>query len=330
MLFRTVPVILIICSLLILLNFSGKAEEKNPFGITLKAQSLSEKNLKKVIEDLHTGWYRPAPVFLNRWNGRDPDPEIETVKDMGLSIALTVRNNGGIYESTTPPSNREDFKRILAEVLHIIKPSILVVENEENNRMFYKGTVGEYGGELKASVEVAHSKNIPCTNGGLTCKTVTLLVYQHYIDEGKTDKARAFARRSFNERLLWQAENKPDELMPEIKKGREFLKIYREANIDYVNFHWYVSDPVALEETVTYMKKETGLPVIINEIGLLKEEEKPEKIKVILKKITDMKVPLAIWYSVDGPHSNSLFGNDGKLRETGKTFKNFIIKTFGQ
>ncbi len=330
MLFRTVPIILLIIFLLIPMNFPGKAKEKNPFGITLKAQSLSEENFKKVIEDLHTGWYRPAPVFLNRWNGIDPDPEIEVVKEMGLSIVLTVRNNGGIYESTTSPSNREDFKRILAEVLHIIKPSILVVENEENNRIFYKGTVGEYGGELKASVEVAHGKNIPCTNGGLTCKTVMLLVYQHYIDEGKTDKARAFARRSFNERLLWQAENKHDELMPEIEKGREFLKIYKEANIDYVNFHWYVSDPVALEEAVTYMKKETGLPVIINEIGLLKEDEKPEKIKGLMKKIMDMKLPIAVWYSVDGTNSNSLVGNDGKLRETGKTFKNFIIKTFGE
>ncbi|MEQ8224772.1 MAG: glycosyl hydrolase, partial [Candidatus Eremiobacterota bacterium] len=298
--------------------------------ITLKAQSLSEENFKKVIEDLHTGWYRPAPVFLNRWNGLDQDPEIEIVKDMGLSVVLTVRNNGGLYESTTPPSDREEFKRILAEVIHIIKPSILVVENEENNRIFYKGTVGEYGGELKASVEVAHSKNIPCTNGGLTGKTVTLLVYQHYIDEGKTDKARSFAMRSFNERLLWQAENKPDELIGEIKKGREFLKIYKESNIDYINFHWYASDPAALEEAITYIKKETGLPVIINEIGLLKEEEKPEKIKGLMKKIMDMKIPIAVWYSVDGPYSNSLFGNNGKLRETGKTFKKFIIQIFGE
>jgi len=328
MFFRTGLFILLMFYLLIPLDFPAKSAEKNPFGITLKSESLSEENFRKVIEELHTGWYRPAPVFLNRWNG--PAAEIELAREMELSIALTVRNNGGIYESTTPPSSREDFTRTLTEVIHMIKPSILVVENEENNRIFYKGTAGEYGGELKASVEVAHSKNIPCTNGGLTCRTVILLVYQHYIDAGRKDKATSFAGRTFSERLLWQAENKPDELTGEIEKGREFLKIYREANIDYVNFHWYSSDPGALKEAITYMKKETGLPVITNEIGLLKEEEKPEKIKGILKKITDMKVPLAIWYSVDGPHSNSLFGNDGKLRETGKTFKNFIIKTFGQ
>jgi hypothetical protein len=323
-------IILIVISLIISLNHSLEAKEKNPFGIIIKSQSLSEEKFKKVIEDLHTGWYRPAPIFLNRWNGFDSDQEIETVKEMGLSVALTVRNNGGPYESTTPPANREEFKRTLTEVLHIIKPSILIVENEENNRIFYKGTVGEYGGELKTSVEVAHSKNIPCTNGGLTSKTVTLLVYQHYIDKGRTDKAKSFAKRAFNERLLWQSENKPEELMAEIEKGREFLRIYKESHIDYVNFHWYVSDPSSLEEAVTYMKKETGLPVIVNEIGLLKEEEKPEKIKGLLKKIIDMKVPLAVWYSIDGPHSSSLFNSDGKLRENGKVFKTFIIKTFGE
>ena len=62
MFFRTGLFILLMFYLLIPLDFPAKSAEKNPFGITLKSESLSEENFRKVIEELHTGWYRPAPV----------------------------------------------------------------------------------------------------------------------------------------------------------------------------------------------------------------------------------------------------------------------------
>ena len=94
---------------------------------------------------------------------------------------------------------------------------------------------------------------------------VALLVYDHYLESGQTRAAQEFAARAFTseeQKLLNSAR-----AGEQISKGKSLLASYRAAGADYVNFHWYIADPQALEEAVTYLRALTGLPVITNEIG---------------------------------------------------------------
>ena len=206
-------------------------------------------------------------------------------------------------------------------------PAVLVVENEENSALFYTGTPEEYAAELKAACQVAHQKGIPCTNGGLVGTLVALLVYDHYLETGHPEKAKDFADRVFTgfKPDLRPKLNSP-EAKKQISKGKALLSAYRSAGIDYVNFHWYFADTQALEEAVAYLKEQTGLPVITNEIG--QQTDDPNQTTAVMSKIVELGLPIAVWFGLDGPKARGLVNLDGSLRPTGKAFKRFIEDRF--
>ena len=82
-------------------------------------------------------------------------------------------------QPTIPPEDMQVYKQTLWEILDKYRPIIIAVENEENSKIFYTGTPEEYSSQLKAACEVAHSKGIKCTNGGMVSSLVALLVYNH-------------------------------------------------------------------------------------------------------------------------------------------------------
>jgi hypothetical protein len=53
----------------------------------------------------------------------------------------------------------------------------------------------------------------------------------------------------------------------QVDRGRRLLRSYRAAGADFVNFHWYESDPEALREVVDSLRSQTGLPAVSNEMG---------------------------------------------------------------
>lgn len=217
-------------------------------------------------------------------------------------------------------SNLAAYQRALGEVLDRYRPAVLVVENEENSALFYTGSPERYAAELKAACEVAHQKSIPCANGGLVSFEIALLVYRNYLESGQTASAEDFANRVFTpekQRLL----DSP-KAQAQIAKGKALLASYRTAGADYVNFHWYIADTRALEEAVAYLKAQTGLPVITNEIG--QHSDNPNQTTAVMGKVVELGLPMAVWFSIDAPKARALVEKDGRLRPTGEAFQQFI------
>lgn len=299
---------------------AAELECRNPFGVMLPSQLVRSPQGILVAKALGAAYFRPSSVFLDQWDGtcRECDIGLEA----GLKLVLTVRNNGP--SATSPPSDLGVYRNTLSQVLGKYRPVVLVVENEENSALFYTGTPEQYATQLRAACEVAHRLGIRCTNGGLVSTLVALLVYDHYLASGQTAAAQDFAARAFTAEQRQQLDS--PEAREQIAKGRALLSAYRAAGADYVNFHWYIADPQALEEAVLFLKAQTGLPVITNEVGQFTDD--PTQTSTIMDKIVKLNLPIAVWFGIDGPKARGLVNTDGSLRPTGEAFRRFIESTF--
>jgi len=287
----------------------------------LPSQLIRSPGGIEVAKALGAVYFRPSAIFLDEWNGTCPECDIAL--KAGLQLVLTVRNNGR-RQPTSPPGDLAAYQRTLSQVLDTYRPAVLVVENEENSALFYSGTPEEYAAELKAACQAAHEKGIPCTNGGLVSTLVALLVYDHYLESGRTAAAQDFAARAFTAEEQRQL-NSP-KAQEQIRKGQALLASYRAAGADYVNFHWYIADTRALEEAVAYLSAQTGLPLLTNEIG--QHNDDPNQTTAVMGKVVELGLPIAVWFSVDAPKARGLVNMDGSLRPTGEAFQRFVESVF--
>ncbi len=275
----------------------------------------------QVAHELGAAYFRPASIFLDQWDGTCPECAIAL--KAGLRLVLTVRNNGR-GQATSPPRDLAAYRRTLRQVLDAYRPAVLVVENEENSALFYTGTPEEYAVELRAACEVAHQQGIPCTNGGLVSALVALLVYDHYLSSGQAAAAHDFAARALG--LEGRRQLNSPRAFEQIRKGKALLSSYRAAGADYVNFHWYIADPRALGDAVAFLRAQTGLPALTNEIG--QHNDDPNQTTAIMGKVVELNLPIAVWFSVDAPKARALVNSDGTLRPTGQAFRRFVAATF--
>ncbi len=302
----------------------------NPFGVMLGAKNT------KAAKELEAKYYRPTSVFIDRWRGICA--ECDTAKSLGLVPVLTVRNNGGAMQPTTPVTDIEAYKNTLSEILDKHPTPLLVVENEENSgALFYGGTSQQYHQELLAGCQVAHSKNIKCTNGGLVSSLTALLTANRYYESGENAKAEDYLKRTIEAKLLATVKTTDPakvfavpEIQSQVAKGKELLGGYKAAGADYVNFHWYIADTGALDEAVAFLNQTTGLPVLTNEIGQ-QQNENPAQVTAVMGEIVKLKLPYAIWFSIDMNSlggARALINPDGSLRPNGEAFKQFIQSNF--
>lgn len=291
---------------------------QNPFGLMLGAPGMTLEQRLRLMKELGAVYFRPNTVRVDSWNGTCE--ECEGAQKAGLKLILTVSNSGGSGQPSRPPSDLTSYRRTLEAVLNHYRPEVLVVENEENSRLFYLGSPEQYRAELQAACEVAHARGIPCANGGLVSTLVALLVYDHYMQSGQNAQAQSFAQRAFTpeERTML---NSP-KAREQIEKGKALLSAYVSARADYVNFHWYIGDPTALAEAVRFLKDETGLPVMTNEIG--QHDLDPATVTNLMSEVVRLGLPFAVWFSIDAPKAHALMNADGTLRENGLAFQQFI------
>lgn len=295
---------------------------KNPFGVMIGAGSLSSSQRMHLVKTLGGASVRPIAIFLDRWEGIDA--ECDAALKEGVPLILTVRNSGGMGKPSAPPIDLAAYKKSLAVVLDHYHPELLVIENEENSKAFYSGTPEQYRGELAAAVEIAHRKNIPCTNGGLASMLVAALVYDDYVQHGEKAKADSFAGRVFTQAA--RSVLNGQEARDSIARGKALLGAYKATKIDYVNFHWFLPDPDALGEAVTFLRRQVDIPAITNEIG--QRDLRPETVTTLLSKVLDLKLPYAVWYSIDSPTAKALTDRDGTLRANGTAFQKFMKSHF--
>ncbi len=299
-------------------NLLPAPEPPNPFGLMLSAPGLAVEKRVQLARELGAAFYRPLAIFTGRWQGRDP--ECDAALKAGFPLVLTVRNGNGPGEPSAPPEDIVAYKNTIRSVMTVYRPAVLVVENEENSRLFYTGTPAEYATELRAAADVARQMGVPCTNGGLVSALVALLTYDDYMQRGETAKARSFALRAFDtqQRAMLGSPKAREALA----KGKELIEAYRTAGIDYVNFHWYIADPSALEEAVAFLKTQPGLPLLTNEIG--QHDLSPVTVRNLMAKVLDLDLPYAVWYSIDSPQAKALVGPGGTIRENGRAYRDFI------
>lgn len=298
---------------------------RHPFGVMLDGSGLDTPTRIATARELGVGIFRPWDIILDEWTGRRDDTE--AFLKAGFTIIMTVRNNGKggpPPKPTSPPKDLDAYKKTLGEAIETYRPELLVVENEENSGLYYLGTPKQYGAELKAACEVAHSKGIACTNGGMASSLVATLVWSRYRDRHEAAKAEDFLRRTSaqsQQRMLRTIDGQR-RIGEAITKGKALLAEYKTAGIDYVNFHWYIPDPTALAETVEFLKAATGLQPITNEISL--HDENPATVARLMAKVLELRLPYALWFSLDRPDARALHNPDGTLRATGLAFKKFV------
>ena len=304
---------------------AGAPESGNPFGVMLGGGGLDVEKRIAVARDLAVPYVRPWDISLDEWKGQHG--ETDAFLNAGFKVILTVRSSGTAGpppRPTSPPRDLDAYKKKLGELLDIYRPELLVVENEENSGLYYLGTPKQYGVQLRAACEVAHAKGIKCTNGGLTSSLVGTLVWNHYRTRREASKAEDFLRRSATRAQVGLLRTMTGQLRvgEAINKGKALLAEYKAAGMDYVNFHWYIPDPDALAETVEFLKAETGLQPITNEIG--QRDEDPAAVARLLARALELRLPYALWFSLDRPDAKALHNPDGTLRANGLAFKNFV------
>lgn len=299
----------------------------NPFGIMTWGNNDDTK--MQIAKDLGAKYYRPLAVILD--NNPLSCTECDAAIDKGFKLVLTIRANGGGGVPTVPPTDWDAFRSNLSQVLDKYQPEILVIENEENSNLFYTGSSQQYLDELKIGCEIAHSKNIKCTNGGLVSKLVVVLVSQSY--QPDANKADDYLRRTLTpeDYTLVTASIGSPLWLSQIQIGQDLLAGYKANGADFVNFHWHQENAETIPEAVTYLATASqGLPVINNEISPQKSNS-PAQVTSFMQTMLNMNSPYVIWYSNDGDGvggATALASKSGTLNDTGTTYRQFINDHF--
>jgi hypothetical protein len=288
-----------------------------------------------MAKDLGAVYFRPWDIDATDYRGRCADRACEAALEAGLALVLTVRNagqSGSLPVPASPPASLDAYRLTIGLVLDRYHPEVLVIENEENSSLNWSGSPEEYGVTLQAACAVAHERGIPCTNGGLSSEAVSLAVWVSYMEQGKTAEACDFVSRVLDPEAakdfcdLSSVAELPNEAQSSLIKVRELLALYQPMGADYINFHWYSPDPLALGEVVAFLEKTTGLPALTNEFGL--GEQDPQALQAVMEKLVQLGLPYAVAFSLDR-QAVAFQDNDGSLRPNGKAFQEFIANTFG-
>jgi hypothetical protein len=330
--------------LLLLLGLTVSSEPAwadNPFGLMLWPTSPDDLTLVSArAKGVGVGWLRPPAVFIDRWQIGIPCAICQQPSRAGLDVALTVRNGGRDYAPRQPsyaPLDLERYKQVLSSILESWKPRILVVENEEDNPQFYRGgptseeNIVAYGRELKTACAVAHAQKIACANGGLSGESAIGLTWLSLLERGTSEDACKFAKHAYYRegdkdageslcRYQTPAQIPEDVKTALLRDGDRLLALYKSAPIDMVNLHWYGHDAGVFANVVDVLARASGKPVMSNEIGLWRWDTEPIYVRPLLRAAFAAGVNPAIWFSLETPSTQSLFNEDGSLRQTGREF----------
>jgi acetyl esterase/lipase len=314
-------------------SFVAATAGANPFGLLLGSDDIDDPHRIALIKALGVTYFRPWYVNVEGWSGACYDLGCDLGPNAGLKLILTIRNNVSDVPpfATTPAKDGAAYRRTVSEILTRYHPEVLVVENEEDTAQYWAGTSEQYAAELKAACQVAHDQKIPCANGGLSSKTSALLVWADYIEHQQFTEACSLVERA-------SAELAPDLCrftaieqlsaadQAAVATGRKLLAVYKASGQDYLNLHWYIPDKAALSEAVNYLKRVTNLPVMSNELG--QYDQSPEAAQKLLSAALDLKLPYAIWFSLDRDTVQALQNADGSLRPNGEAFREFMQAHF--
>jgi hypothetical protein len=260
---------------------------------------------------------------------------VRTLRDAKFTLVLTTRDNptlGPMGKPTVVPAHTATeltaYRDGLSRTLDDVHPALLAVENEEVGSPFVSGTVDDYLAELRASISVGHAHHVPVTNGGITSTTAALLTWQAMVKTGDQARADDFARRAFADSRFhglldallmrpFDAASNP-KVAELLDRGSALVAAYRDLPMDFVNFHWYGSDPTVLRQVVEYLQRATHHPAVTHEIGQYTAD--PQVVIDDLKVLDALHVSWVIWFDADGMPAVGLHDQAGVLRPNGQAF----------
>jgi hypothetical protein len=308
--------------------WAGPARADNPYGVMLFPNPGEDYALTLArARGLGVTWFRPPTIALQSGSMGAPQAFLKS----GLKLAITIRNSTdpSSRAAAGPPADLAAFRKSVDAVLTAWRPSLLVVENEEDQTLTYNAgseptqAAQAYGAELTEACVAAHEAKTACTNGGLSTRVAVYLTWLGYLAANEADRACDFARRAIGEDgcKYRSVDQLPLGLRTKVfDPAMRFLDLYRTAPIDFVNFHWFGPDSRAFAETADFLSHATGKPAVTNEFGQRSGAD-PQLVRPLLRAVIAEQMPLAIWYSLDTANTVSLFGPDGRLRPTGWEFQ---------
>jgi hypothetical protein len=293
-----------------------------------------------VLKQLHVNTTRMT-MSMDTWTGKNPS--LETLQNAGYKVLLNVYWKKIMEDSikTPQPFPKDNelalYRSKLDEILTAYKPEILLIENEELVLKFHSGDIDDYLNMLKVAVDVAHSKGIKVSDGGITNPQISLLVYNNLISQNKVSEANQYANATMTPQVLSFAHNQDmnTDLGKKLSQAQKLIAGLQNINIDYVNLHWYEqlgnkasssnnTNAVStgqLNYAISYLNQAIKKPIIIGECGQIDADA--SLTTSMLQEITNMRTPYAIWFSTNNGTTKAL--NDGNsLLPTGYAFVNFI------
>lgn len=312
------------------------------FGVMFADVSSAQDKLN-ILKQLHVKTTRMT-LSIDTWTGSNA--ALEALQNAGYKVLLNVywkkiRNADGTKTPQNYPtgSELETYRSKLNDILTKYKPEVLLVENEELVLKFHAGDISDYLNMLKVAVEVAHSKGVKVSDGGITNPQISLLIYDYLVSQNQRDEADSFGNAAMNARVLKFAKSHDmsSDMGQKLSQAQKLVQGLRTIDIDFVNLHWYeplsekgttnLSDntgavtPGALSHAVDFLTKFIGKPVILGECGQVNTNA--SLTTSMLQEISATGVPYAIWLSSDNGTTKAL--NSGlSLLPTGNAFVKFI------
>lgn len=317
-------------------EMNASATTNTQFGVL--PNSLSKDDRITVGQKLGVSYARDA-IILKGFDGKAP--VVDAWLSNGFKVLLNLNYdqqdhyNNGDKKPRPFPTDMDQYKKLLNNVLDVYQPEIAVIENEPFNDNHYTGPIDNYFTELSTAINICHKRGIKVADGGLNPQRVRILVYQNYLNKGETKKANDFAARALSDYDLRLAEgNGSDEAQSKLNETKKMVNQYAKMDLDYVNIHWYepikddidqtVTSPGVLQEVADYLREKTGHPVITNEFG--QDVETPTMVSSQVDALKAAGFKYAIDFSGKGASGSVSLTKQIQLKPNGKSYRDQVAK----
>jgi hypothetical protein len=198
-------------------------------------------------------------IFRYNWNRGDPDYKVKQMHDSGFFVLLSYQNE--------PVQNIAYFPTF-DSILNVEKPEYAIIENEESNPSYHKGSPQSYIAELNALGAIAHEHHIPFSNGG-TLLGITNYMRYWYETHGYHDSAVRI------QTMAGLAGHTPYD-QQQIDWYSVVIPAFKLSAMDWINVHHY--EPIRTDTTITiesgvlteitkFIRNQTGKDVGSSEFG---------------------------------------------------------------